>query len=108
MTNPWQWIVPGGIGFVIGSAITEVFRWFFPSHKEWKAERQAKSEKSNEAKIIRVLSDGRSWSAEKLAETCHIKLDEVYESIDRLEAKGRIKRIPATLSTVTSWFLLPH
>lgn len=108
MTNPWQWIVPGSIGAVIGSIITELFRWFYPNRKEWRAERQAKAEKSNDTKIISAMSNGWSWTAEQLAATCHIKLDVVDESIDRLEAKGRIKKIPATLSPVTSWFLVPR
>lgn len=108
MMRFWQWIVPGGVGAVIGSVATGTFLWFYPSRKEWRAERQAKTEKSNDAKIIQVLGAGGNFAAGQLVETCRLKQNEVDESLDRLEAKGRIKRIGPTSTTVTSWFLLPR
>ena len=104
MTNLWRWIVSGGL---LAALITALLR-YLPSREELRERRQAKAEKSNDAKIIQALSDGRSRTANQLAETCKIERDEVDVSLGRLEAKARVKKIDATFTTAISWFLLPR
>jgi hypothetical protein len=105
MTNPWQWLVPGGIGAVIGSALTEVFRWFYPNHKDWKAERQAKTEKEIDRRVMRALEDRSLWKGsrpqtgggdyavrvEELASALSLSDEDVSDSLERLGNRERAR-----------------
>jgi len=105
MTKLWQWIVPGGIGAVVGSAATEMFRWFYPSHKDWRAVRQAKAEKAIDKLVMQALEDRSLWKgprpmtgggdyavrAEELAEVLTITEEDSADCLERLENRGRVR-----------------
>src|ERR1017187_5634303 len=104
MTGLWHSLGFGGIGLMIGASIGPVFRWFYPDRKAWTAERQAKLEKEIDRRVMQALENRELWKgprpttgsgdkavrADELAEALSLKDEEVSDSLERLESRGRI------------------
>lgn len=98
-----------GIIFGLGSFTGAVFMWFYPSRKEWVAERRAKAEKKTDAQVLQVLGEigNAMMNSRQIAESLKLDQEEVADSLERLEAKGRVKRNSGTYNNpVPSWFIL--
>lgn len=104
LASQWTtWIVSGVFGF-IGGVFGGVFKWFYPSRKEWDLKRQEKHDKYLDARVFDCLVDpkiqrnsgGMTESGAPLTRVgdivdfLDVDRDEVQESLWRLEARGRV------------------
>jgi|SRR5579872_709494 len=115
MTGSWHslierwgtWTISGITGF-IGGLVGSAFRWRWPSWKEWKEERQEKRDKEIDARVMALL-DGKGSSVMVVPQMCErlgLKEDEVRNSLDRLEVRGRVRMGPPTFDSLACWFSL--
>lgn len=101
------WTISGITGF-IGGLIGSAIRWRWPSWKEFQEERQAKRDKKTDVQVMTLL-DGNGSSVMVVVEICEklgLKEDEVRNSLDRLEARGRVQMADPTFDSPACWFSL--
>lgn len=73
------------------------FRWFYPSRKEWRAGRQEKAERKMDADVLRALAGGVILTSAWIADGIKAEREQVIESLDRLEHKGRVQSDSGTM-----------
>jgi hypothetical protein len=118
-TNQWSsflahWAIPLA-SWVFGTFVGATFRWFYPSRKEWKAERAAKRDKKLDAKVLSSLTDlkmprssggmtGAGMPINRISEIAAYldeNRDDIEESLSRLEMRRSAK------SDSGNWFFVP-
>jgi hypothetical protein len=101
------WTVSGITGF-IGVLIGSALRWRWPSWKEYQEERQAKRDKVTDARVMELLDgiDSSTMFAKRISDTLKIDEHTVRESLDRLQARGRVGMGDPTSLSPASWFSL--
>lgn len=111
-----KWGVTTLIASTVGAAT-----WILARRREWKEGREAKAEKSVDSQVIRALEDRGLWGGTRamtgagdpavrsaeLAEKLRLDRDVIVESLERLEAKGRVRNAGGTLDDPSpSWHIL--
>jgi hypothetical protein len=101
MTNPWDsfiahWAIPVA-SWIFGTFMGATFRWFYPSRKEWKEERREKAERKMDADVLRALAGGVILTSAWIADGMKAEREQVIESLDRLEHKGRVQSDSGTM-----------
>ena len=106
MANLWHlfvanWAIPLA-SWVFGTFVGATFRWFYPSRKEWKEQRRLKAEQKIDERVIDAMKGdssqtfpvGRSprFQASDVAKVLDLEVDVVFDSLERLERKGRVHR----------------
>jgi len=109
-----------GITAIVGSAVTAC-TWFLARRKEWKEARRAKAESALDSKVIRALQNRDLWGpprgwtgagdplvrSAEMAEALSLDCDAVIDSLERLEARGRVRNAGGTLNNpATCWHIL--
>jgi hypothetical protein len=56
-----SWLLPGGIGAVVGGTAVRIFQWLYPSRKEWKEEIRAKSQKEFDQRLMEAIESPELW-----------------------------------------------
>lgn len=98
-----------GIGSIIGGGVAFV-GWYSTQRKNWKEARTAKAHRAIDGKVIKLLQTHDGWKnwhpitgagdiqvrSAEIAERASLDQEEVIESLERLEAKGRVKRVDGT------------
>lgn len=122
--NLWNWLVanwsPLGLGAIIGGCIGfgfNVFKWFVPSRADLMRGRKESEEKEFDASVFGVLANPnvpRQWRgmtgagmpvtlASEIAKYLGVDLDDVEDSLQRLQIRGRVSRGDMGL-----WNIVPH
>ena len=107
MGNLWAWITVHWVTWVVpfltgifGAFIGATFKWFYPTRKEWKEERKAKEEAKVDEKVLGALFVGGFatgiFDAWQIAGATSLNHESVADSLERLEARGRVTRIEGT------------
>ena len=90
-----HWAIPLA-SWVFGTFIGATFRWFYPSRNEWKEGRKNKVEAKVDAEIWKQMrpigSVCLSQDSEMIAKTLLLDQDAVADSLERLEAQGKVRR----------------
>ena len=109
-----------GIKGIVGSAVA-VCTWFLARRKEWKEARRAKADSLVDSKVIRALQNRDLWPpppvwtvagdlcvrAAEIAEVLSLDCDAVTDSLERLEARGRVRNAGGTLNNpAPCWHIL--
>lgn len=99
-----------GITTVVASAAA-TGTWMLSRRREWQEARKAKAEKRVDSRLVRALEDRTLWAgirgmtgggdplvrSAELAEKLSLDYEVVLESLERLEAKGRVRNAGGTL-----------
>ena len=109
-----------GITALVGSAAA-AGTWFLARRNEWKEARRAKSDSAVDSEVIRALQNRDLWTGQrvrtgagdpllrsaKIAEALSLDCDAVADSLERLEARGRVGKENGTLDNPAPyWFIL--
>lgn len=113
----WQsWGIPTVVAGIAASVT-----WFLARRTEWKEARRAKADSAVDFQVFRALQNRDLWGASRpmtgagdrlvrsveLAEALSLDCDVVADSLERLEAKGRVKNEGGTLDNPAPyWFAL--
>ena len=91
-----RWALPLA-SWVFGTFIGATFRWFYPSQKEWREGRKNKANARIDAAVweqIRPIGGvALSQDSEMIANTLSLYQDTVADSLERLEAQSKVRRI---------------
>ena len=105
MTSLWDtfmnhWAIPLA-SWVFGTFVGATFRWFYPSQKEWKESQEGKANVRIDSAVweqIRPVGNyALSQDSQMIAETLSLDQDAVADSLERLEAQGKVRRHEGTL-----------
>jgi hypothetical protein len=110
-----SWLLPGGIGAVVGGGAVRVFQWLYPSRKEWKEERRAKHEKEFDQRLMEAIESPELWNgprpmtgsgdvavrADELAKYLGADMEKTRESLERLENCNRLQNIGGHMADPT-------
>jgi hypothetical protein len=126
MTNLWHsfiahwanWLIPF-VTWVFGTVMGATFRWFYPSRKEWKEERHLKAEQRIEESVLDAMKRDAShtlpiprdqwFEASDIVKALGIEVDAAFDSLGRLERKGRVRRGGTNIrGRAPSWTLNPR
>ena len=118
ITLHWKdWGIP-----TISAVAGGVFVWFFPNRKEWREERQAKTEKRIDSKVLKALGNRELWKGPRamtgagipavrsaeIAEVLNFDEDAVADSLERLAWQGRADKDSGTLDDPRPiWLFVP-
>jgi hypothetical protein len=95
--------------------------WVLARRTEWKEARRVKADSAVDSQVFRALQNRDLWSAprpttgagvclvrsEEIAEALSLDCDVVADSLERLEAKGRVQNKGGTLDNPAPyWFVL--
>jgi hypothetical protein len=115
----WHWCIDHwkswgitGIAVGIGGGIT----WLLGTRKQLKETWGAKSEKAIDSRVMKALEDTALWPgprpmtgggdvavrADELARALSFKDETIFDSLERLEARGRVVNIGGSLADSTS------
>ena len=113
----WQsWGIP-----TIVASITASVTWFIARRSEWKEARRVKADNAVDSQVLRALQNRDLWGGARpvtgagdrlvrsaeIAETLSLDCDAVADSLERLEAKGRVRNAGGTLDNPAPfWFAL--
>lgn len=114
----WKsWGIPTKVGSTLATVASLLVLW-----KKWKDWRQAKADSRVDARVIRALQDRNLWprprpftgagdllvrSAE-IAKTLSLDCDVVIESLERLEARARVRNAGGTLDNPAPYWHILH
>lgn len=106
-----------------------LFKWLYPSRKDWADERRAKAARTREkaerdvdSKIISALNDRTIWTgavsvtgagyaavrATQIAEVMILDRQIVVDSLERLEVQGRVRKGGGTFSDPAPYWTIIH
>ncbi len=125
MTNLWHsfiayWAIPLA-SWIFGTFTGAAFRWRYHSYKEWRAERQAKLKKKTDSHVLTAMANPALWEgprpvtgagvrpvkSDEMAEYLGLSQDDVADSFERLEQRGRVKQEKGTINDpAPSWFIV--
>jgi len=109
-----------GIPTIFGS-IAAAGTWVLARRREWKEARRAKADSAIDSQVFRALQNRDLWGAQRpttgagdrlvrsaeIAEALSLDWDVVADSLERLEAKGRVRNAGGTLDNPAPyWFAL--
>jgi hypothetical protein len=113
----WKsWSIPTKFASTFGAVTSALVVW-----GKWKAGRQAKADKKIDARIILALQDHDLWSrprvltgggnvgvrSTEIAEALSLDSEVVIDSLERLEARGRVRSASGTMDNPAPyWFFL--
>lgn len=125
MGSAWGWVaghwgtatISGVFGFA-GGLLASILRWRWPSWKEWDAERREKRHSEIDERVLEAVRYPDQGRKRQMTGRGHlvIRTDEVVQSLsldhttvadslERLEAKGRVQRISPSMSDrYPGWF----
>jgi hypothetical protein len=110
------WGIPAKVATTVGAVTSVLVVW-----KKWKDGWQAKADKKVDARIILELQDHDLWSrprpftgsgdlgvrSAEIAEALSLDTEVVIESLERLEARGRVRNAGGTMDNPAPyWFIL--
>jgi hypothetical protein len=117
-TDHWmRW----GIPTIVASAPT-AGTWILARRREWKEARRAKTDRAVDSRVLGALQDRNLWrpprpwtgagdmlvrSAE-IAEALSLDCDIVIDSLERLEARGRVRNAGGTLDNPAPYWHVVH
>jgi hypothetical protein len=110
----WRtWAISGATGIVgtwLGAWLGAIFRWFYPSRKEWREERHLKDEKQIDARVYAYLDSlgAALQDARQIAAALGLEKDIAAESLERLEGRGRIRRLGGTTDNPSPTWISLH
>jgi hypothetical protein len=96
--------------------------WLLARRKEWKEARRAKAERAIDDRVIRALQNPDLWAGPRpftgagdrgvrsteLAEALSLDQEVVIGSLDRLEARGRVRNAGGTLGNPAPYWHILH
>ena len=122
MTNLWHsfvahWAIPL-VSWVFGTFVGATFRWFYPSRKEWKAERRQKTERELDSKALGAIANQSLWKGPRpmtgagifavrtweIANYLGLDRETAADSLGRLEEAGKVKNDGGTLDDPTPYW----
>jgi hypothetical protein len=124
LASHWEnWTLSSAFGF-LGGLLAGAFKWLYPSRKDLREQRKTKKEEAIDLKILEGMRSGTElvvkngqgapghqlFQAEFIARNLKIDLDEVVDSLGRLEAKGRVETIGSRIAggAAPHWRLKPR
>src|SRR2546425_5786522 len=114
----WKsWGIPTMVGSVVATGT-----WLLARRKEWNEARRAKAERAVDAQVIRTLQNRDLWDSRRgmtgagdplvrsaeLAEALSLDCDTVIDSLERLEARGRVRNAGGTLDNPAPYWHILH
>jgi len=126
MDNPWPFFISHWtqiVAWIIGNATGGIFVWLYPNRKEWREERKVKAEREIDSRVIEALGDFDLWKgprpmtgagilavkSDEIAEHLRLSQDDVADSLERLEARGRATHSGGSLNDPAPWwFVVPR
>jgi hypothetical protein len=114
----WKsWSIPT----IVGSAAT-AGTWFLARRKEWKEARRAKADSAVDSQVIRTLQNRDLWGpprgmtgagdclvrSAEIAEALSLDCDAVTDTLERLEAQGRVRNAGGTLDNPAPYWHILH
>jgi hypothetical protein len=126
MTSLWNsfvahwvnWVIPV-VTWIFGTVMGATFRWFYPNRKEWEDQRRRKVEEATDSRILNAIRDEKLWGtsvpgqrrfqAVQVASVLSLNVDAVRESLERLEAKAKVRRGGTNLPSLPPfWMVVPQ
>jgi hypothetical protein len=126
MTHLWDsfiahwvnWVIPFAT-WIFGTVMGATFRWFYPSRKEWEEQRRCKAEDSADSTILNAIRDEKLWGAPvpgqrrfqaaQIAGVLTLDVEAVRESLERLEARGKVRRGGTNVPSLPPfWMVVPQ
>ncbi len=127
MQDVWHWVADhwrtwGLTAFLL--AVSNLATWILSRRKdwtEWKASRQAKADKKIDAQVLQALGNPNLWAqlrpltgagvplvrSAEIAQHLSLDGDIVGDSLERLEARGRVERTNGTFDNPSPyWHIL--
>jgi hypothetical protein len=114
----WKgWSIPT----IVGSAVTAA-TWILARRREWKETRRAKAESAVDSRVLGALQDRNLWALPRpftgagdmlvrtaeIAEALSLDCDVVIDSLQRLEAQGRVRNAGGTLHNPAPYWHAVH
>lgn len=112
----------GSITAVVGS-VAAMVTWFLARRKEWKEKRRAKTDATVDSQVIHALQDRAKWGGSsrgmtgagdplvrsaEIAEAFSLDCDAVSDSLERLEARGRVRNAGGTSDNPAPYWHIVH
>jgi hypothetical protein len=117
-----HWAIPLA-SWVLGTTTGGVFVWFYPNRKEWREEREGSKEKRIDSRVLKAIGDYGLWKgartmtgagipgvrAYEIAEQLDVELEEVANSLSRLELRGMVSMGDGNMNDPRPrWFHVPR
>jgi len=114
----WKtWGIPAIVTSVVGAAT-----WLIARRKEWNEKRHANAERELDSKVLRALQNRDLWDSrrgmtgsgdalvrsEELAQALSLDCDTVSDSLERLEARGKVRNAGGTLNNPAPYWHFLH
>jgi hypothetical protein len=114
----WKaWGIPTIVTSVVGAGT-----WLLARRKEWNETRRANAEKELDSKVFKALQNRDLWNSRRgmtgagdplvrsaeLAQTLRLDCDTVNDSLERLEARGRVRNAGGTLDNSAPYWHILH